>query len=424
MIPEAWMPAAKMSRVICHWTGGAYKANAIDKRSYHILVEGDGALVKGAPSIKLNEAPVKPGYAAHTRNCNANSIGVSMCAMGGRDVRRSPFVPGKWPLTRAQWDKSILVLADLCKTYSIPVTRQTVLTHAEVQGTLGIAQASKWDIAILAFDRSYNTATKVGDRMRSEVAKAMDTPGHIPDQGERVPDGLAGGLGSEKPRALLKKGSKGADVSALQTVLNENGANPPLVLDGDFGPKTDASVRAYQARTGLKADGVVGPLTWASLASAGNVEAPAPVVENKPATNSPEYAVKLFKTLGWSKIQAVVLTANLIWESGGNQDKPWTLRFEAVGDAGLSVGAGQWNQAFGRQKLLHDFAAKKGTTWKDGETQLLFLDHELHTSERAAGTLLKASTTLEEAMAAAIQAWRPGTPHTERRLAIAQTLMT
>lgn len=65
---------------------------------------------------------------------------------------------------------------------------------------------------------------------------------------------------------VLKKGSKGEQVKALQRMLYAMGynlgSNP---IDGDFGSKTDAAVRAYQKSKGLTVDGIVGAKTWGSL---------------------------------------------------------------------------------------------------------------------------------------------------------------
>ena len=64
---------------------------------------------------------------------------------------------------------------------------------------------------------------------------------------------------------LLSKGSKGEDVRQLQAALNAAGASPGLNADGDFGARTDAAVRAFQAKRGLVVDGFVGGGTWSSL---------------------------------------------------------------------------------------------------------------------------------------------------------------
>lgn len=167
VVPADWMSAAKMDRIICHWTAGTHKATEFDRGHYHILIEADGNLVRGIPSIKLNEAPAKKGYAAHTLNCNTGSIGVSLCCMGGSV--EAPFMPGKYPMTRAQWGKLTSVVADLCRKYGIKVTDRTVLSHAEVQHNLGITQKGKWDYTVLAFDLSVKGARACGDKLRAEV---------------------------------------------------------------------------------------------------------------------------------------------------------------------------------------------------------------------------------------------------------------
>ena len=60
-----------------------------------------------------------------------------------------------------------------------------------------------------------------------------------------------------------RQNSKGPDVREIQELLNRHGAN--LTVDGDFGPKTDAAVRAFQSSRGLDVDGIVGPKTLAAL---------------------------------------------------------------------------------------------------------------------------------------------------------------
>ena len=86
-----------MARVICHWTAGRHRANGLDRQHYHILIEGDGRLVRGVPTIDLNAEPVKPGYAAHTRNCNGGSIGVALCGMVGAREDRDRLLPQRLP---------------------------------------------------------------------------------------------------------------------------------------------------------------------------------------------------------------------------------------------------------------------------------------------------------------------------------------
>lgn len=65
----------------------------------------------------------------------------------------------------------------------------------------------------------------------------------------------------------LKKGSEGDQVKALQRMLRDMGYNIGTLnpIDGDFGPKTDAAVRAYQKKYSLYIDGIVGEETWTKL---------------------------------------------------------------------------------------------------------------------------------------------------------------
>lgn len=55
----------------------------------------------------------------------------------------------------------------------------------------------------------------------------------------------------------------GADVLVLQAVLQARGYN--ITPDGDFGSKTKIAVMAFQAESGLTADGVCGNKTWSAV---------------------------------------------------------------------------------------------------------------------------------------------------------------
>lgn len=64
--------------------------------------------------------------------------------------------------------------------------------------------------------------------------------------------------------SLLKKGSKGQYVEVLLKALNYLGYYNG-VMDDYFWTETDKAVRKFQAKSGLKPDGIVGPKTWAVL---------------------------------------------------------------------------------------------------------------------------------------------------------------
>ena len=80
---------------------------------------------------------------------------------------------------------------------------------------------------------------------------------------------------------MLKIGDSGEDVKHMQAALKACGYDY-IVVDGNFGPKTEAVLKAYQAAHGLAVDGVYGPATQSSLAGAPKpVPAPSAGLQNE-----------------------------------------------------------------------------------------------------------------------------------------------
>ncbi|MBM3676403.1 MAG: peptidoglycan-binding protein [Actinobacteria bacterium] len=86
-----------------------------------------------------------------------------------------------------------------------------------------------------------------------------------------VDDGVVGPSTWPKLVRQVKRGSRGSAVKGVQEVITfhdqSDGEGPPVVIDGVFGPRTDAWVRGFQTAVGIRSDGVVGPLTWRALVS-------------------------------------------------------------------------------------------------------------------------------------------------------------
>ena len=63
---------------------------------------------------------------------------------------------------------------------------------------------------------------------------------------------------------LLRNGSRGRAVQAMQYYLIQNGFTPGTP-DGIFGANTQRAVESFQRQNGLSVDGIVGPNTWNNL---------------------------------------------------------------------------------------------------------------------------------------------------------------
>ncbi|SDL37521.1 peptidoglycan recognition protein family protein [Paracoccus chinensis] len=182
-----------MKRIIIHWSAGGHTVSALDRQHYHYIVDDDGDVHAGIHPPEANRGPLVSGrYAAHTLNCNTGSIGVAFAAMAGAVER--PFSAGRYPITPAQVDAMAALCAELCRQYNIPVSRKTVLTHAEVQPTLGITQRGKWDVTWLPGMSGPGAPVAVGDMLRARVLAELAPVPQVPtapDEGTTLEDLVA-----------------------------------------------------------------------------------------------------------------------------------------------------------------------------------------------------------------------------------------
>jgi N-acetyl-anhydromuramyl-L-alanine amidase AmpD len=162
---------------------------------------------------------------------NWHMIGIE-CANSGT----SPTAPHRthWP------DEQYFALVNCCAAINRRLSQTSARTigHKEYAGR---AQG-KWDPGAINMDI-----------LRADIQARIGTePGTAPTPRPPVPVGVYADV-------LLFRGSQGPRVAELQRQLG-------VTVDGDFGPQTEAAVRAFQRRTpGLKVDGIVGPATAAAM---------------------------------------------------------------------------------------------------------------------------------------------------------------
>ena len=87
---------------------------------------------------------------------------------------------------------------------------------------------------------------------------------------ETVLDAPIRGIMTSYPGAPLRVGSTGPNVVVIQTALNRIAQSYPAIpkipaIDGIFGSRTEATVRAFQRIFNLTPDGIVGPATWNAI---------------------------------------------------------------------------------------------------------------------------------------------------------------
>lgn len=217
--------SAAIDKVVIHVTQGSYAGtiswfqNPASQVSAHYVVRSsDGEITQ---MVRDKDT----GY--HARSANASSLG----------IEHEGFVDNPSWFTDSMYRSSAALTAYLCDRYGIPKDRSHIIGHSEAPGNDHTDPGVNWNWTY------YMQLVAAG--------------------GGSTADGL-----SFTSYATQRSGSTGAQVKAVQQLLNQQGYEAGAE-DGTFGPATESAVKAFQTARKLSADGAVGPRTWTALLSAG-----------------------------------------------------------------------------------------------------------------------------------------------------------
>lgn len=179
---------------------------------YHFYVRKDGTVYRGRPENWVG---------AHTAGYNSM---IGICAEGNFEEEQMPA---------AQKNAIVELLRHLQRKYG----EHKIYGHRDLDATGCPGKNYPFDEIVNAAKSPMSTQIEED----KEISVTVELP-------------------------MIEEGSEGATVKALQRMLYamgyDLGSNP---IDGIFGAKTDAAVRAFQKNNGLDADGIVGQNTWNKL---------------------------------------------------------------------------------------------------------------------------------------------------------------
>lgn len=133
---------------------------------------------------------------------------------------------------------------------------------AKIRTAAGIIETGRGPVALCVLSENNSDSSwgddNAGDRLCAEIAKAT-FDFYSATSTQSATDAVSGAT-------TFAKGASGDLVEALQRTLNARSEpSPSLGVDGDFGPGTEAAVKAFQKSKDLAASGVVDKQTLEAL---------------------------------------------------------------------------------------------------------------------------------------------------------------
>nr|WTB34483.1 amidase [Streptomyces sp. NBC_00830] len=250
-----WVPAdahnftvgrtATIDKVIIHVTQGSYAGSikwfqdpTAEVSAHYVVRSSDGQITQ---TVRDSDT------AYHAKQANASALG----------IEHEGYIDDPSWFTDTMYRASAALTRALCDKYGIPKDRAHIIGHSEAPGTDHTDPGRYWDwnryMGFVDGDSSSGSSTN----------GSSDSGGSSSGGSSSDSDGL-----DFASYALLQSGASGAQVTAVQQLLNTQGL--AAGADGSFGAATLDAVKAYQTAHGLPAVGIVGPKTWTALLSAGS----------------------------------------------------------------------------------------------------------------------------------------------------------
>lgn len=164
---------ARLHRVQWHWSASKYAVTAFDLKHYNVVHDFEGNTYDGGarPEHQANYDWRRGVGVSHTKNANTGAIGECVVAMHG--ATGWPLNQGDFPLTWEGIDAMLRSSIDHHHNFDIPITPYSMLSHAEVEPTLGIAQSGKWDYMTLPDGTKIMDPVECGDFLRERMRNMM-----------------------------------------------------------------------------------------------------------------------------------------------------------------------------------------------------------------------------------------------------------
>jgi len=264
-----------------------------------ILVHSTGATNKNLK--RWVDAPERLGKNQYGNHWNSATANKSVHAFIGYDKDEKIIVANTLPYDRACWgagkgnkgsanyDPTAYLQFEICQGNNSDAAYYWKVIEVAEEYCAYLCQKFGWTAADIT---SHAEAHKAGlasnhgdpiswmkhfgdsmDKFRGRVAVHLNgqishSEGLSKDPTENTTQAEKPILGSASKEVYdmrtLSKGSRGTQVRVLQWLLTDSRYNCGT-MDGIFGGKTQAAVKAFQMDNGLAADGIVGKMTWAVL---------------------------------------------------------------------------------------------------------------------------------------------------------------